>query len=261
MKVVDDSRRYSQLQAIVMLVAFGSAGAFAGSFQNLNFESARIQSAPANYVPWDAYQPIDAAAALPFWTVREDNLVATAVWGDAVALDETSVALVTPSASDDSPIQGKYSVQLYAYADAPPGYFHTVSISQVGIVPLGTQSIEFLLRSPPVAGGVIEAVPTVTLNGMPIDVFAQSSSGGVFTMVGDVSAFAGSTADLTIQSVGTSGEPGTLSENIFDLDAISFSPSSAPEPPSCEVLFFGLGWWLFYGLWRKRNRKQCEATS
>jgi hypothetical protein len=213
------------------------------SFQNLGFEDVVIQDAPSGYVPFDAFDPIDANAALPFWTVLEDSSVCTAIWGAPQALDETSVALVSegaPNQAGNSPLAGNYCIQMYAFADAPSGFFKTASISQTGFVPVGTKSIQFLISSPPVAGGQIEANPTITLNNIPIPIFQQSASGGILTMVGDVSAFADSTAQLDIQCIGTSGLPGTLSENIFNLDSISFSPSPVPEPNTKSLMVIGI---------------------
>jgi hypothetical protein len=66
-------------------------------------------------------------------------------------------------------------------------------------------------------------------------------------MVGDASAFAGVTAELTIQCAGNPGAIGTLSENVFDLDAISFSPSPVPEPTSCEAMLLFVGFCLLGG--------------
>ena len=245
--------RLSNFQMYFILVALvsGAATLYAGDFRNLDFEMATITSAPAGYTPFDAYQPISAVNALPFWTVYEDATVCTAVWGAPVALDETSVALV--HGNDYPSLQGAYSVQLYAWADAPPGYFHTASISQTGLIPAGTYSIQFLMQSPPVAGGTIQASPAVTLNGTAISIFPLSTSGGVVMMAGDISAFAGMTANLNIQCAGTSGASLYLQENIFELDAIRFSTSAVPEPhPASFMLLAG----LFTLLARVRQRRK-----
>jgi hypothetical protein len=175
--------------------------------------------------------------------VREDGTVCTAIWGAPNALDETSVALVTGNSYPA--LQGGYSVQLYAYAGAPSDYFHSASISQTGLVPNGTRSIQFLVQSPPVAGGVVQASPAVTLNGTPINIFPISMSGGVVTMAGDISAFAGMTANLNIQCAGTSGAPFNLNENIFALDAIQFSNQPVPKPGVFALSALGIlliGW-------------------
>jgi len=203
-------------------------------FFNLNFEQASIQSAPSGYTPSDANLPISAAAALLYWTVTEDGTICNAIWGAPNALDETSVALVSGGSYPNyTPLEGSYSVQLSAYADAPTGLFHDASISQTGLVPVGTHSIQFLIFSPPVAGGV-QANPALTLNGTRINLIPISASGGVITMAGDVSNFAGTTANLTILCAGVSGSP-TLNQNVFALDAIQFSSASVPEPSTLAL--------------------------
>ena len=214
-----------------------------GAFGNLNFEQASIVSAPPDYTPSDAYNPISAGSALPYWTVREDGVVMTAVWGTPVALDETSVALVS---AGHSPIQGSYSVQLSAYADAPAGLYHSSSISQTGFIPVGSQSIQFLIASPSQAGS-IQPNPIVTLNGTPIGISKVSQAGGVITMAGDVSAFAGTTATLAVLCQATQGAAFPGNENIFNLDGIQFVPE-----PNCLALV-GLGG-IFFGLRRWRSQ-------
>jgi len=210
-------------------------------FLNLNFEQASIASAPSGFTPWDAFNPISATSALPYWVVREDSTVCTAVWGSPVALDETSVALVSVGYS---PIQGSYSVQLSAYADAPSGYFHNSSISQTAFIPVGIQSIQFLIASP-VQAGSIQPNPIVSLNGTVINILPISQSGGVITMIGDVSAFAGTTADLTFLCAANQGGPFPSNENIFNLDGIQFSTTAVPEPSAFALIALGgllLGW-------------------
>ena len=143
-------------------------------FENLDFELASTAAAPPNYTPSDAFNPISAASALPFWSVSEDNTVCTVAWGSPVALDETPVALVSGTYS---PIEGNYSVQLSAYADAPSGYYRSSSISQTGVVvPVGSRSIQFLIASP---YQNIQPNPVLTLNGASIALREISQSGGV----------------------------------------------------------------------------------
>ena len=220
----------------LLLSAVGATGQ--SPFQNLDFEMATITPAPAGYTPWNAHQPISAADALPFWTVREDTTVCSAIWG-AYGLDETSVNLVNGGPHPDYPaLQGVYSLQLYASTMGPPEYFQSASISQTGLIPAGTHSIWFLMEISPVAG-MMQSSPSITINGTPINISPMSSSGGVITMAGDISAFSGMTADLSIQCTADriirSGPPYTF-ENIYTLDAIQFSPTEVPEP-GCFGLF------------------------
>lgn len=204
-------------------------------FANLDFEQATITSAPSGYTPSDAQNPISAADALPYWTVSEDSTICNAIWGAPVALDETSVALVSGSYS---PIQGSYSVQLSAYADAPSDLYRSSSISQTGLIPIGTQSIQFLIASPSQAG-IVPPNPMITLNGALISLFEISQSGGVITMAGNVSAFAGNPATLAILCEATTGGTFPANENYFNLDGIQFSTQSVPEPSAFALAALG----------------------
>jgi hypothetical protein len=218
----------------------------AQNFANLDFEQASIVPASPSYTPSDAYDAIVAASALPYWTVTEDSTTCTAVWGEPVALDETSVALVSGSYS---PIQGNYSVQLSAYADAPSGLYRSSSISQTGFIPVGTQSIEFLIASPSQAGSV-PPNPIVTINGTPISLFPMSESGGVITMAGNISAFADTTVTLAVLCQATTGGTFPANENYFNLDDIQFSSSAVPEPSEFALGTLGA---LLLGFRRWRN--------
>jgi hypothetical protein len=239
-------------------ISFSMLQAASGqSFVNLNFEQATVAPAPSGYTPSDAVNPISATSALPGWTVSEDSTICTAVWGSPVALDETSVALVSGSFS---PIHGSYSVQLSAYADAPSGLYRNSSISQTGLIPIGTQSIQFLIASPSQAGSV-QSIPMITLNGTPISLFAISQSGGVITMAGDVSAFADTTADLTFLCKATTGGTFPANENYYNLDDIQFSPSPVPEPSVLGLSALGALAALLFGFRRGRSFLRCKGVS
>ena len=219
---------------VAALVFFPCLRSFGAPFQNLDFEQGSIHSPPANYVPTSIFNPISAAFALPFWTPIEDTTVVTAIWSGG-ALDETSISLV--SSANPSPIDGNYSVNLYAFADAPPGLYKTASISQTGDVPANAQSIQFQMRS--YTPTIIQATPTVTLNNTVINLVPLATSGYVVTMAGDISAFAGSTAQLMIKAAGTSGMGNFYVENYFDVDDISFSPNPVPEPSTALLAVTG----------------------
>lgn len=90
----------------------------------------------------------------------------------------------------------------------------------------------------------------VTLNGTPISLSEVSQSGGVITVAGDVSAFAGTSATLSFLCEATPGGGFPANENYFNLDDIQFSSSSVPEPSVLGL--FALGG-LFFGLHRWRR--------
>ncbi len=220
MRMQSPWRTNLRIAAIPVSLVIGVGRLYAAAFQNLDFEMATVTPAPAGYTPWDAFQPISAANALPYWTVREDATICSAVWGAPVALDETSVALV-----------------------------HGNTLSS-----LRMQSIVFLMQSPAVAGGVVQAKAVVTLNGTLINTFPLSTSAGVVTMAGDISAFAGTTANLSIECAGISGAPFNLNENIFELDAISFSSIAVPEPNMVSFVVLATLFALFPRV------RQCRKT-
>ena len=233
------------VKILFVLLLLTQSGPAQGFF-NLNFEQATIASAPSGYTPTDAFNPISAASAFPCWTVREDGIICTAVWGTPIALDETSVALVSAGYST---IQGNYSIQLYAYANAPFNLYQNSSISQTGVIPLGTQSLLFIVARPSQAG-VVQPNPIITINGTPIGLSLLSESGGVMTMAGDISAFAGITANLTFLCQATQGGGFPSNENIFNLDGIQFSSSPVPEPGVLALTVMG-GLLLGYRRWWK----------
>jgi hypothetical protein len=209
------------------------AGAVAAPFQDLNFEAATVEAAPADPTPpdFEFVDPISAAAALPGWTVQLDSTVCNTIWGEPAALDQTAVELNSTDA-----IQGNYDVDLYSSVYTPgDGSFAIPSISQMGDIPSGTQSILFDVRSPTVAGGIVEAIPFVSINGSPIPVFEISSSSGIEQWGGNVSAFAGTTSELSFSAAGVLG-PFPGNEDLYELDAISFSNQSVPEPASGALL-------------------------
>ena len=219
-----------------LLVGFAPK-VYSQSFQNMDFEQANISPAPAGYIPTYALNPISAADALPYWTVREDTTVCTAV-SSSPGLDQTFVYLAPVYnygyASHPS-LQGAFSIELSA---SGLDTYKSASISQTGLVPAGTRSIQFQLRTYLGGPGVESLI--VTLNGTPVNF---STFGGVMNMAGDVSAFAGTTAELTFTATSFSN---------YMIDSIVFSSQAVPEPSTLTLLTVGglfLGW-----RWRKSSR-------
>jgi hypothetical protein len=143
------------------------------------------------------------------------------------------------SAGSPKPLDENYSVELSAYANAPPDLFKTSSISQTGDVPAGAKSIQFLMLVFDPTATHVQSNPLVTLNGNVISLVPIATNGNVLTLAGDVSAFAGTNAQLTIEAAGTPGGSSFTSENYFELDDIVFSPNPVPEPAGITLLFLG----------------------
>jgi hypothetical protein len=213
------------LAAITFLILWQNAQG--QGFVNLNFESATIAPTPVG----GSTYPADPTQALPGWTVGGAT---TVVMYNDLSLGAPAVSLMGPNFpnfANYTPLQGSYSVLLqYFNIDGTPP-----TLSQTAIVPSGTQSINFL-----VGNGASDAV--VTLNGVNIPL-VQISAG---ELAGDVSAFAGSSAQLTFSTT-TGGSGG----DFLYFDNIQFSPSSVPEPSVLGLSALG-GLLLAWRRWKAR---------
>jgi hypothetical protein len=102
------------------------------------------------------------------------------------------------------------------------------SLSQTGLVPADAQSISLLVSS-----GTPPSAAVVTMNGVNIPLI--SVSGG--RLAGDISAYAGSVAQLKISTPD--------SDDWLYFDDVQFSSSSVPEPSSYSLMIVCgllLGW-------------------
>lgn len=206
----------------------------AQAFINLDFEQAVLTPVNPGDPPDNYY--FSVASALPGWTAQIGNSPVSYIHLSPYALDETAVQLVAPGSGFPA-IQGNFSVDLYGANFFSGVGSATASISQTGLVPVDAKSIKFLVNE---SFQSIESFPTLTLNGTVIPLLTESTSGGIVTLVGDVSSFAGTTEKLQFSATPTSvpGHDATF-ENEFLLDSISFSPTPAPEPSAWLLCLIG----------------------
>jgi len=180
---------------------------YSQGFVNLDFEDATVAPTPIN----EYGGSVDPAIAFPGWTVGGSG---TYVLYNDQTLGSPAVSLMGPtfpSATGYTPLQGSYSVLIY-YDN--PSILQQPTLSQTGMIPPGTQSINFLV-------GNGESDAAVALNGVNIPLV--SISGG--RMAGNISAFAGSVAQLTFSTSNN-----RVGDNFLYFDGIQFSTSSVPEP-------------------------------
>jgi hypothetical protein len=190
-------------------------------FINLDFEQAVV-------VPTEpTYGFLDWSLAVPGWGPSMSPLY----YGQGhlgveplyLLMDSTS-----PVWAPGTQLAGNYSL---AFASGhggndPSGPWLNVGIVQSGFVPNSTQSIRLLATGPfeVFLGGV--GIPMLSLGGI--------SYGG------DVSGFAGTTAQLVI------GNSANVNDYTWSIvDNILFSPAPIPEPSKVVLLLFGaplLGW-------------------
>jgi hypothetical protein len=214
------------------------------SFVNLNFERARlyVSSTPVN--GWG--DVIDPTLAFSGWTVGNSYGSYLATFYNDLSLGAPAIDLMGPNfpnATGYSPLQGSYSVllQYFDIAAGPP------TLSQTGLVPVGTESINFLV-------GAGESDAVVTLNGVNIPLVPIS--GG--RLAGNISAFAGSVAQLTFST--TTGKGGL--GDWFYFDDVQFSTSPIPEPTSFVLFGLGvlvLGWKFFVYSYYDAMNKRLDA--
>jgi len=204
----------------VILLLVGNQPGFAQGFVNLDFEDATIPSTPVGGSTF----PADPMLAFPGWTVlpNSSSVYPTVTSYNSLSLGAPAVDLMGPNfpnAVGYIPLQGSYSVLLqYFGISGPP------SLSQTGIIPSGTQSINFLV-------GDSRSDAVVTLNGMNIPLIQVS--GG--RLAGDISAFADTVAQLTFSTTSNTGYAG----NWLYFDDVQFSTSSVPEPSEFALTALG----------------------
>jgi PEP-CTERM motif len=216
--------------SIFSVIVFNLAvSGFAQSFENLDFEQATIAPTPVG--GWTF--PADPTQCFPGWTVGPSAVV---MYND-LSIGSPAVCLMGPNFPNFpnyTPLEGSYSVllQYFGYAGSAP------TLSQTGLVPVGTQSISFLVPS---GQNVADSTATVvSLNGVYIPLVPIAGN----RVAGNVSAFAGSVAQLTFSTIN--------SEDFIYFDDIQFSTASVPEPSILGL--FALGG-LFFGL-----RRRCNST-
>lgn len=202
-------------------------------FVNLDFENATVTPTPVNGFGGT----VSAAAAFPSWIVGGGGSFLNVLYNN-VTLGSPAIALMGPNFPNGvgfAPLQGSYSVWLYY--DNPTTAATPPTISQTGLIPANAQSITFL-------AGEFRGDPIVTLNGINIPLV--SISGG--RMAGNISAFAGSTAQLTF-----SLSSDVTGDNFLYFDDIQFSSSPVPEPSVLGLSALGA---LLFGFRRWKNSLQ-----
>ena len=206
------------------------SGLAQGTFQNLDFEAAQIPPGTTT----GSGLPI--ISKFPGWSVFYNNDLTDPVTYslyDNKSLGGPAIAIVDrPNQWGRGPLQGIYSAWLFG-GTANLGGRMTMTISQTGLVPNAAVSIEMDLMAPQ---GFAVSLGGQAINMVPLQTFSSYTLYG-----GDVSAFAGQTAQLTI----TAPAPpyGSIDPTEVLVDDIRFV--TIPEPSVCALAALGtllVGW-------------------
>jgi hypothetical protein len=224
------------VRGLVLLLVAADALA-QGNFQNLNFESASIPSGtqPPMEVP--------IGSALPGWSASiswsnngtyNGTFPQSQVLYDITTVGSPGIGIMSTDVGYAHwlPLQGSYSLWLAGGVSGIGGRGSS-TINQTGLVPRGTLSVLMDVRT--------DYGFTVSLGGQDIHMVPLQTYPSYTLDGGDVSAFAGQTAKLSITA------PYSPVSNPSDvlLDDITFSPNPIPEPSVFGLFASGallLGW-------------------
>ena len=191
-------------------------------FVDLNFESATLVP-----VPGSGGLFVEFPQAFPGWSESPGAYTTYALY-DTVPIDSTAISIMDtnpyPYASwlDGAVIQGKYSAILAA-GNGPNLEPTNVTLSQTGMVPVGTESLQFKAEEIFDSSGAF----TVTLGDQTLSLTVLGT-GTNYTLYGaNVSQWAGQTTDLAFTLL---AENPHINDEYLVLDAIQFSPEPIPEP-------------------------------
>jgi hypothetical protein len=209
---------------LMILVCFARSTMGQG-FVNLDFEDATV-------VPTEpVYGWLDWNLAVPGWDHSAGGDTQHVFWGSAhlglsqyyLLMDSTS-----PVYAPNHQLAGDYSLAFVSgiqNAGDPSSPWVNAYISQIGSIPLGTQSLRILATGPfqVFVGGV--NIPMYSLGG--------NSYGG------NISSFAGMVAEMKIINTATTIPMPTV------VDDISFSTTSVPEPASITLFVTSMAFLIY----------------
>jgi hypothetical protein len=185
-----------------------------GTFQNLDFESANPGTTFSSGVP--------VSSALPDWTATVSGVQQTQIPVNDPSLGAAQVMLAS-TGGPIAPIDGSYSAFLTG------NYNTTTSISQAGLIPVGTQSLFFDAQKGFGGGGDGNLGVFIGTQDVPFTPVATYPN---YTLYGaNISAWSGDTEELTFSALASS----MTGLNNWTLDDISFSPAAIPEPSAMAL--------------------------
>ncbi|MGD0649805.1 MAG: hypothetical protein ABSA97_01450 [Verrucomicrobiia bacterium] len=224
--------------SFVLYVSCTSVLWASGTFTNLDFESATLVP-----ISGDPHNGVYLSEALPGWNGFSGTNQLDWILYDNAFLDSTGIALWSSSGAFPV-IQGNYTLSLEAGLQLGSSSISAdASLSQTGLVPVGTKSLSFLAN----AFGPF----AVSLGGSSLNLVSSPVTGQNYSLYeADISSFAGQAAELTFTVFAQNPYEGQL--HGLTLDSIEFSPDPIPEPSGLSLLVIGVA---ALGLWRLTYRR------
>jgi hypothetical protein len=226
--------------ALVLCLVYGTS-LRAQAFTDLDFESATLVP-----IPDDPYNRVYFTLALPGWTGFSGTNQLSAALYDNQFLDSTGIGIFDTNTSfsynGSNVIQGNYTAFLEAGLSLSGGGSADATLSQIGLVPIGTKSLSFL--------AVTNGPFAVSLGGTTLPLISSPVAGQNYSLFqADISAFAGLTNELDFTVFAQDPYENQLHSML--LDDITFSPDAIPEPTSCGLVMVGVVCLTF---WRRTRR-------
>jgi hypothetical protein len=222
--------QFTFCKCVLALLLIAAGGLAQGTFQNLDFESAQI---PSGTRPGSG---ASINSAFPGWTP-------SVAFYDGASLGGAAICIIDQLNAGDKPLQGSYSAYLFGGSDPFQGPT-SMTISQTGLVPNGTTSL------------LMDVYAwfsfTVSLGGQPVNMVPLQTFPSYTLYGGDISAFAGQTAKLSITA--PPAPYGMVNPNGVLLDDIRFA--TIPEPSVLAICALGA---LLLGR-RVLERRRCQSN-
>jgi hypothetical protein len=234
--------------AIVIILGAALVRAEAQGFINLGFESATLVP-----IPGDPYGRVQFAQAFPGWTATVGGFPLTNALYNNYFLDTAGMAIIDRGWSNQALgfprpvglIDGNYTAVLFSGTFTNIRTGADTSLSQTGLVPAGTESLEFKAQEVFDSSGSL----VVTLGGQTLSLVTLGS-GPNYTLYGaDIGNWAGHEAQLSFT---VPGETPHMNDEYVFLDSIEFLSNPIPEPRALAVVSVGAVMFVCYRWRRKR---------
>jgi len=219
----------------------------AQSFEDLNFESATLVA--TNSSPLGA---VEFAPAFPGWDGTVGGVQATYALLNTVFVDSAGISIINSNYTGfgigGGVLQGHYTAILQSGVGGSGGSTPSaVSLSQTGLVPAGTQSLQFDAYTVFDSSGSFN----VTLGGVTLALVVLANYANYTVYGANIASFADETEPLVFT---VPAETPHVNDEYLYLDSIEFSSSPIPEPSALALVAAG-GMWFAWLRWRRCLRR------